>query len=152
MQCGTRLQQVLALNPTGAPALTQQLPYNWGKFQGWISLVVGLFALLFAMASLVARAPLDDKAWGYGVLSPLLIATGYAIVRRRRWTAVMTYLWIAVYVGVFAVYIFAAFSNTRLTQYQQGELVGTGLGQLLIGGTFWVFCCLYYRKRRSEFV
>src|SRR5207244_6711877 len=79
MQCGTRLQQVLALNPTGAPALTQQLPYNWGKFQGWISLVVGLFALLFAMASLVARAPLDDKAWGYGVLSPLLIATGYAI-------------------------------------------------------------------------
>ncbi len=46
---------------------TQRLPYLWGMFQGWVSLIVGLFAAIFLIPALVSGMSLDDRAAGYAI-------------------------------------------------------------------------------------
>jgi uncharacterized membrane protein (DUF485 family) len=124
------------------------LPYNWGKFQGWVSLVVGLFAALF---SPIAVALKDERALGYAIASPLLIASGYAFARRKKYAVAMTYAWMIGYVIIFLYCLVEALTNKVLSPEQQGEEIGRGVGAMVVGIVFWSLCGVYYRKRQSEF-
>jgi hypothetical protein len=132
-------------------APSQRLPYRWGMFQGWVSLVVGLFAAVFLIPAFVSGASLDESSKGYAIMSPLLVASGYAFVRRKKYAVVMTYLWIGFNALVFLVSLLDGLTNKSLTPEQQGNEIGRGLGQAVTGIVFWGLCAIYYHKRRSEF-
>jgi hypothetical protein len=70
------------------------LPYNWGKFQGWVTLIAGPFVAL-------AR-----HGWLAVITVPLMIASGYAFVRRRKYAVEMTYAWMA-FVLVVSLFVVA---------------------------------------------
>ena len=135
-------------NALSIPAEFRSLPYRWGRFQGWVCLVVGLFAAIF---SPIAIASKDERALEYAIVSPLLIASGYAFIRRRRYAVLMTYLWMGLYVVIFLAYLLNGSTNKSLTPYQQGEEIGRGIGTLIVGLGFWGLCYVYYRKRVPEF-
>lgn len=110
------------------------LPYRWGKFQGWVCLVVGIFAAAF---SPIAIASKDERALEYAIVSPLLIASGYAFVRRRKYSVLMTYLWMGLYAIIFLAYLLDGVTNKSFTPAQQGEEIGKGVGTLIVGLAFW---------------
>jgi hypothetical protein len=112
---------------------------------------VGLFAAVFLIPALVSGMSLDEASKGYAIMSPLLIASGYAFVRRKRYAVVMTYLWIGFNVLMFLVALLDGLTNKSLTPEQQGHEIGTALGQTVTAIVFWGLCAIYYRKRRSEF-
>lgn len=118
---------------------TQKLPYNWGKFQGWLILVAGPFIAL------------DRSGWLAIVTVPLAIATGYAIVRRKKWAVEMTYAWIAYYVLISVLLVAVALTSKATTAEQWGYEIGQALGTVIVGSAFWLLCAMYYRKRRAEF-
>jgi len=129
----------------------QLLPYNWGKFQGWVSLIVGAFAALFAIYAVTAGITMDEKSTGYAIASPLLIVSGYAFVRRKKYAVAMTYVWMTFYVVIFLFSLHDSLTNKAITSQQQGEELGKGLAEMGIGLLFWGLCAVYYRKRRLEF-
>jgi zinc-ribbon domain len=150
----TALEAELRTRPEPCPSegvSNQRLPYLWGFFQGWVSLVVGLFAAIVLLPALVSGVSLDEKSAGYAIMSPLLIASGYAFVRRKKYAVVMTYVWIGFNVLIFLVALLDGLTNKSLTPEQQGSEIGAGLAQIVIGTLFWGLCAVYYRKRRSEF-
>jgi hypothetical protein len=150
----TALEAELRTRPESRPSEgmpNQRLPYLWGFFQGWVSFVVGLFAAIVLVPALVSGMSLDEKSAGYAIMSPLLIASGYAFVRRKKYAVVMTYVWIGFNVLIFLVALLDGLTNKSLTQEQQGSEIGAGLAQMAIGTLFWGLCAVYYRKRRSEF-
>jgi hypothetical protein len=93
----------------------QTLPYNWGKFQGWVSLLVGAFAAVFLLFALVTGTKLDERAMEYAFVSPLLIVSGYTFVRRMKYAVAMTYTWMVLCVVSFLVSLIEAFTNKLLT-------------------------------------
>jgi len=141
------------LPPKTSPATPtiRTMPYNWGKFQGWVSLIVGVFAFIFLLPAFISGQSLGEKSMGYAIMSPLLLVSGYAFVRRRKYAVLMTYIWMAFYGIIFLGYLLDALTNKALTPYQQGEEIGTGIGTLVVGIVFWSLCSVYYRKRRPEF-
>jgi hypothetical protein len=150
----TALEAKLQTRPEPCPSEVvpnQRLPYRWGKFQGWVSLVVGLFAAIFLLPALVSGMSLDENSASYAILCPLLIASGYAFVRRKRYAVLMTYLWMGFCVLAFLPLLVDGLTNKSLTPEQQGHEIGAGLAQMVIGTMFWGLCAVYYRKRRSEF-
>lgn len=126
------------------------LPYRWGKFQGWVLLVVGSFAAV-ALILLFLGFPLDENSKGYAIVSPLMIASGYAFVRRKKHAPVMPYVWMGIFVLDFLISALGAATDKSLTPEQQGHQMGTGIGKALFGFIFWGLCAIYYHKRRSEF-
>jgi hypothetical protein len=133
-------KQVPEHNATAAPAgATQNLPYNWGKFQGWVMMIAGPFVAL------------QNSGWLAILTVPLTIATGYAFVRRKKFAVAMTYAWMIFIASISLLGVVDAFIRQRITPYEQGEEIGQAIGTLVIGLGFWSLCAMYYRKRRPEF-
>lgn len=141
-------------NLEAAAAVPPRLPYLWGFFQGWVLLVVGLFAAISCFLPLFGM-PLDVNAKGYAMVSPLLIASGYAFIRRKKYAVLMTYLWLGLYVLVFllllVLLLMGGLTDKSLTPMQQSEEIWAWMAQIGAGLLSWGLCAIYYRKRRSEF-
>ena len=147
------LEAELRSRPEPSPmdvAPNQRLPYLWGFFQGWALLAVGTLATI-ALAAFIFGAPLDENAKGYAIVAPLMIVSGYAFARRKKFAPLMPYVWMGVCGLSFVVILVEALTNKSLTPEQKGHEIGSGLGQILFGLVFWGLCAKYYRKRRLEF-
>lgn len=131
-------------NPLAIPA-EKTLPYNWGKFQGWVSLVVGIFALLLSPILIG-----DEKAATYVIASPLLIVSGYAFVQRKTWAAKMPFVWMAFALLLAVISVVYAENQNSLTEYQRGEEIGRAGAQAFFQLMFWWACAVYYRKRARQ--
>ena len=138
-------------DPVASTTPKQTRPYNWGKFQGWVSLGVGVFAAVFAIVSLTSGSPMDERATEYAIASPLLIISGYAFVRRKKFAVAMTYVWMIFYVAIFLFMLLGALTNKSFTPEQKEDGIGTGIGLLVPALLFWGLCTAYYRKRFPEF-
>ena len=125
-------------DPVAAPATPKQtLPYKWGKYQGWVSLIVGAFAALYAIVSLLSGATMDERSTGYAIASPLLIVSGYAFIRRKKYALTMTYVWMIFHVGIFIFRSLGVLTSKLFTPEQQEDFIGTGIGPLLAALLFW---------------
>jgi hypothetical protein len=112
---------------------------------------VGAFAALFAIVSLVSGTPMDERSTGYAIGSPLLIVSGYAFVRRKKFAVAMPYVWMIFYGVIFLLTLVGALTNKVFTPEQKADWIGTGIGGSIVPLLFWVFCSEYYRKRLQEF-
>lgn len=136
---------------SGAPVSELRLPYKWGKFQGWSSLAVGLFAASFTIYSIVSNGLVDERLTDVAIVSPLLVLSGYAFALRKKFSVAMTYVWMG-FIGIlFFVTVAVALWNDNLAASEKSGIVGTACGQFITGLLFWVVCNKYYRKRRLEF-
>jgi hypothetical protein len=131
----------------GPVAAAPPSPYKWGNFQGWVSLIVGSFALLISPVLIRSEIGL-----GFVISSPLLIASGYAFALRKRYAVWMPYVWM-VFCAVNALgsAIILANQNGFFTSPQHSEEITKPVAQLGLQLLFWTACALYYRKRKAEF-
>jgi hypothetical protein len=84
------------------------------------------------------------------LVSPLVIISGYAFIRRKKYAVAVTYVWIGLYVVSFLIALLQLSANKALTFEQQIEQIGKHLGTMIAGCVFWGCCAVYYRKRRAE--
>jgi zinc ribbon protein len=138
---------------SGAPAdLKQTLPYRWGKFQGWVSLVTGLFAAGFAISWVLGRNDaLSETATNYAIASPLLFVSGYVFLWRKNFSVAITYVWMVVIGVEFLVVAISTLTNTELAVEKKTENITEIALRSAVGLAIWAACRVYYRKRQPEF-
>jgi hypothetical protein len=121
------------------PPLSANLPYSWGRFQGWMMLVCGILGF-FEMAG---------KGHIFGIAAASLTAViGLGLIRRVRWGFTLFFIGtgitilIALIVDLLAVY--ALFSNSSNT----ADVVAQALTVTTVNVLWWfVPAVTYYRKR-----
>lgn len=120
------------------------LPYQWGKFQGWTMLLLGIVAFVINVITSDYLA---------GVLSALNAVTGFGIVHKYRFGAVLFFLQAIVIAACLGSLFFALI--VKIIAYPN-EPVRPVLVPLAFGACvsiIWqqVPAWLYYRKRWKEF-
>ena len=85
------------------------------------------------------------------VVSPLLIFSGYAFLRRKKISIALTYVWIVLIVAVFFVGSVRALINAHLAAEEKWEQLAVSFVSAIPGLAVWIPSNAYYRKRRNEF-
>jgi len=114
------------------------LPYHWGKFQGWLLIIVAPFAILYNAHVLInaQTAQARGEAMAGVLLSLLNILMGIGILRKKHYGLVLVYV-------VLGIFILAV--GVALVAFPREAMI-RGLGSLFV----WTLYTWYYYKRRHE--
>lgn len=121
----------------GSPEIIK--PYRWGKFQGWLLVLVPPLFALWCFA--VASAGIEDDyglALGAAIVSVLSIPMGIGILKKRRYGLILVYLAL----GLACLSIIGGFVRHGTN----------GAYSAATGAIYWAVSTIYFHNRRHEFL
>ncbi len=145
LRCGS---PVSILSPTDAAAAVQEQvplqqttkpatrPYRWGMFQGWCLILLPPIAALTALAT----STTDNEyavAVDWGLWSVISVPMGIGIIKKRRYGLILVYVSLALLCLSIVIALLTGSPDAAI--------------EAASGAFVWVWCTIYYHKRRDEF-
>jgi TPR repeat protein len=124
---------------TESVSVTQVYGYQWGKFQGWATLICGLFAILV----LIGKGDILGAALG-----SLSAVAGYGLIRKERWGFVLYFIG----AGTAAVIALLVDLLAILPLFSRSESASSVIGEAFVvstvNGLWWIIPAIFYYPKR----
>lgn len=132
-----------------SPLPEQTLPYSFGKFLGWFTIIGGTFGSLAACGSVAKKD--SEAGWAFLLLFALwvaILAVGHGILHRKPWVPGLMYVNFGLAATLFLVALIAKPSTRYIPKHEEWvRWVAEAALYLLVAGVY----AYYFHKRRHEF-